>query len=99
LRQEDEAGNPLRSTGGSPPNGRLLTEIIQIKAIQEGVELPLSINYEKAIWSGLSWGVAEIKEDKISSEKSLTLRCSSTETKVKRICQLYYVGYGEDFQG
>lgn len=55
------AGTPKRLSGGSPPDGIKLDELLTIEATQSQKPLKLDFEYDKAIWSGLSWACAEIK--------------------------------------
>jgi hypothetical protein len=73
-------GHPLRTARGAPPNGTSLGRIFLIRAEQNGHSLPVRINYDKAIWSGLSWGVGEVKRSDLAPAP-LTIRCSSLETR------------------
>lgn len=77
LRQAHPNGLACRSTGGSPPFGQTLGQILKIRASQSGQELPIHINYDKAIWSGLSWAVAEIEPRLPGND--LWIECSSSE--------------------
>ncbi len=54
-------GLMFRISGGSPPAGKPMGELITLKAVQGGKELPVKVEYDKQIWSGLSWGVGEIE--------------------------------------
>ena len=48
-----------RVTGGAPPKGTSMGQILSIELRQDGKGVPLQLNYDKAIWSGLSWAAAE----------------------------------------
>src|ERR1700733_6129549 len=47
----------LRSWKGGPPNGANMGKVFILTALQDGKTLPVEINYDKVIWSGLSWAV------------------------------------------
>lgn len=68
-----EDGHPLRITGGSPPKGRMIGELLQINVLQGKKQLPLKLNYNKQIWSGLSWAVAEIAKETIVPNQPLLI--------------------------
>ena len=56
--------------------------------------MPLAINYDKAIWSGLSWGVGEVKGRDLKSGVPTTVRCVSLEQRrVELTADLYLVNY------
>ncbi|MGM0377587.1 MAG: hypothetical protein ACQEQ0_12505, partial [Bacteroidota bacterium] len=79
VQQYGADGFPVRSSGGSPPNGIPLDEFLILKASQDDKELPIEIQYDKAIWSGLSWAVGEIRNADIDRSKPLLLQAVSAE--------------------
>jgi hypothetical protein len=50
---------PLRSTGGGKPGAKSLGEINKIQVLVAGKPIKPEIQYDKIIWSGLSWAAAE----------------------------------------
>jgi hypothetical protein len=60
LQQFGADGLPRRSWGGAPPDGQKMDSLLRIIAEQGKRQLPLKIEYDKMIWSGLSWAAAEI---------------------------------------
>jgi hypothetical protein len=85
---------PLRSSRGAPPNGTTLDKILQITVLQNGRPLPLQIQYDKALWSGLSWAVGEIRHRDLKSNSPITIRCVSAENQsVQLKAELYAVEY------
>ena len=54
-------------------------EVFLLEATQNGHRLPVAINYDKVIWSGLSWAVGEIKRKDLQPGVSITLRFTSKE--------------------
>jgi hypothetical protein len=94
FQQRDENGNVMRSWPGGPPNGKSMGTVLKIVAEQNGKPLPLDIPYDKLIWSGLSWGGAEIRNQHFSAHEPITVRCSSEEKgPVKLGAHLYAVTY------
>jgi hypothetical protein len=94
LQQFDSKGIPYRSWPGAPPDGKKVSEVIGIKVLQDEKKIPLHIEYDKMIWSGLSWGAAEIKQGTFDAGKSLTIQCSSAENyDLKLVANVYAVGY------
>jgi hypothetical protein len=56
--------------------------------------VPVDIHYDKAIWSGLSWGVGEAKTRDLKSSLPITVRCLSLEqSPVDLTADLYVVNY------
>jgi len=94
FQQYGSDGSVLRSWPGGPPNGTSMGKFLKITAEQDGKPLPLEINYDKLIWSGLSWGVGEVKHGSFLSNRPILIRCSSAEKNpVKLQGHLYSVEY------
>ena len=84
----------MRSWPGGPPSGTSVGRVLKIVAEQDGKTLPIEINYDKQIWSGLSWGAGEVKHKDFISGRPITIRCSSGEKDLVRLKgQLYEVEY------
>jgi hypothetical protein len=79
VKQVDQHGRVVRTTGGSPPYGKTLGELLQISVEQSGTPLPVQINYDKAIWSGLSWAVAELTLS--DTRHPISIRCTTAESQ------------------
>jgi len=94
VQQFGSDGNPVRSWGGSPPDGKKMNELIQIRVLQAGVALPLRVEYDKMIWSGLSWGAAELKHGSFDPATPVEIECSTAEKDELRLeARVYAVGY------
>ena len=94
LFQQRDSGGPVRLSGGSPPNGTPLGQMLTITATQGGRRLPTRIEYDKAIWSGLSWAVAEVDAAELDRTAPLTVICSTTDKRpVFLECRAYQVTY------
>lgn len=72
-------GCTLRSTGGAPPNGTKPGQILCIQVYQAQQPLDVRIQYDKAIWSGLSWAAAEV--DVQEGGADLEFLCTTTENE------------------
>jgi hypothetical protein len=57
--QSGTDGRPWRVSGGAPPSGISMGKLLVLKAEQDGRQLELSEDYDRQIWSGLSWAVAD----------------------------------------
>ena len=84
-------GRALRSSGGPPPHGLTLARILTIVARQDGREVPVSINYDLAIWSGLSWAVGELSLADLDPALPLALQCSSSESPPFQLSAAVYL--------
>ena len=94
FQQHGKAGEIMRSWPGGPPNGTSVGKVLKIYAEQDGKALPIEINYDKLVWSGLSWGAGEIKHKDFQSGQPITIRCSSAEKdSVLLEGQIYEIEY------
>lgn len=94
LQQFGPDNFPARASGGPPPHGKNMDTIIKIIVSQEGKPIPMSIQYDKMIWSGLSWGAGEIKSSAIRIDKPIKITCISTETEKRTLkAEVYAVSY------
>jgi hypothetical protein len=84
----------MRSWPGGPPNGTSVGKVLQLVVEQDGKPLPVEINYDKQIWSGLSWGAGEVKNGNFVAGRPIRIRCSSEEkSKVVLKGHIYAVEY------
>ncbi|HTI07224.1 MAG TPA: hypothetical protein VL832_01675 [Puia sp.] len=81
FRQLGADGLPHRSWGGAPPDGRKMDDLLIIRARQGKKPVPLILEYDKMIWSGLSWAVVEIRPASLNPHLPVTINCSSAETE------------------
>lgn len=72
-------GSIMRSWKGGPPNGTNMGKVFVLSASQDGKPVPVEINYDKVIWSGLSWAVGEIKRSALKPGVPVVIECSSAE--------------------
>ena len=94
FQQRGAAGEIMRSWPGGPPSGTSVGKVLKIYAEQDGQALPVEINYDKKIWSGLSWGAGEIKRKDFVEGLPILIRCSSTEKDTVQLeGRLYAVEY------
>ena len=73
-------GIAQRTTGGAPPDGHTLGTLLRIDVEQEGT-LPVTIQYDKAIWSGLSWAAGEVRATQMQAGVPIRVVCTSAEEK------------------
>jgi hypothetical protein len=94
FQQFYQNGDPCRSWLGAPPDGKKVNEVIKIDVSQDGKTIPLHIEYDKMIWSGLSWGVGEVKHGSFDDSKPLQVTCSTTEKNAYSLkVEVYAVSY------
>ena len=79
---------------GAPPNGTPLNKLLKIEAWQNERSRPVVCKYDKAIWSGLSWGVAEVRHDDLEAGLPIAIRCASLEKQAVELqIECYAVTY------
>jgi hypothetical protein len=94
MQQFGEDGFPKRVSGGPPPNGETLDHFLKILVTQGGKSIPLTIHYDKMIWSGLSWAAGEIKSGSFNGNRPLEIKCFSADTeKLTLKAEVYSVYY------
>jgi hypothetical protein len=94
MQQFSKNGDPFRSWPGGPPDGKKVSDVIHISVSQDGKEVPSHIEYDKVIWSGLSWAAAEIGKDSFDPGKPLHVKCTSDEKdELKLTADVYAVTY------
>jgi hypothetical protein len=79
FQQKGKNGQIMRSWPGGPPTGTSMEKVLKIAAVQNSKEIPVEINYDKQIWSGLSWGAGEVKHGTFKPGAPITIRCGSGE--------------------
>jgi hypothetical protein len=95
VMRQSAKGKPVRTARGAPPNGTTLAHLLRIEATCASRSLPVQANYDKAIWSGLSWGVGEVKDKYMPRGPPVVIRCTSHEDHaVDLSVELYAVSYG-----
>lgn len=81
--QYDAWSNAHRSWGGAPPDGIRMNDFLKITAKQGNKNIPMTISYDKMIWSGLSWGAAEIEAKNLNAKQPITITCSAKDCESK----------------
>jgi hypothetical protein len=94
FQQRGQDGNIMRSWPGGPPNGKTVGTVLKIVAEQGGKSLPIEINYDKQVWSGLSWGAGEIKNANFVAGTPIRIRCSSEEKSKVVLGEDWLEGWG-----
>jgi hypothetical protein len=79
VREKTPEGFIRRTWAGGPPSGENMGKVFSLSAEQEGHSVPVKINYDKIVWSGMSWAVGELDASSLVPTKPLTIRFHSTE--------------------
>jgi hypothetical protein len=87
-------GRLRRTWAGGPPSGENMGKVFAFSASQNGRSIPVQINYNKVIWSGLSWAVGEIDVKSLTAGVPLLVRFHSAEKDpITLKCTAYRVEY------
>jgi hypothetical protein len=79
VRERTPDGYIRRTWAGGPPSGQSMGKVFALSATQDGRDVPIRIDYDKIIWSGLSWAVGEIDTARLVPGNRLTIRFHSAE--------------------
>jgi hypothetical protein len=79
VRERTPDGYIRRTWAGGPPSGQNMGKVFALSATQDGRDVPIRIDYDKIIWSGLSWAVGEIDTARLVPGNRLTIRFHSAE--------------------
>lgn len=72
-RQRGAQGRPWRVNGGAPPAGTPMAQLLILRAQQDGRPLRLNTPYDRQIWSGLSWAVAEVPAGEFEPDRPISI--------------------------
>jgi hypothetical protein len=93
-RQVRPDGVAVRTYAGGPPKGTKMGAVLKIAASQNGRELPVQIEYDRMIWSGLSWAVGEVTASDIADTAPVEIRVVSREgPPIRFTIEAYAVEY------
>jgi len=85
LRQYAENGEPLRSRGGLKPPRTSLEKVLRFEVRRGDEILPLQMTCNRAVWSGMSWAVAEVPAAALKPGEVLTVRALSAESRPTKL--------------
>lgn len=92
---KDSKDRPIRISGGSPPYGKYLSDILQLNVTQNKHPLNLQTNNHKQIWSGMSWVVGEIMQNSYSTHSPIKILFRVDKNypiQAKITCEIYEIG-------
>ncbi len=94
MRERTPDGYLRRTWAGGPPNGQNMAKVFTIEATQGGRAVPVHVNYDKIVWSGMSWALGEIRAADLSLDKPVVVCFHSAEKDpVKLDGAVYQVVY------
>lgn len=94
MRQRTPDGHIYRTHAGAPPDGENMGKVFSIEVTQDGRNIPVTMDYNKIIWSGLSWAVGEVKADDLAPNEPVVVRFHSEEKDPMKLeGKVYHVVY------
>jgi hypothetical protein len=79
VREKTPDGYIRRTWAGGPPSGENMGKVFALSASQQGRAVPVHIDYDKIVWSGMSWAVGEINTKDLTAGQPLLIHVHSTE--------------------
>jgi hypothetical protein len=94
MRQRTPEGQTFRTSAGAPPSGENMSKVFSVQATQGDRAIPVAIDYDKIVWSGLSWAAGETKAGALDPNQPVLIHFRSTEkSPVKLEGKVYNVVY------
>ncbi len=90
IQEMTPEGRLRRSTGGPPPDGENMGKVFALSATQGGRTIPVKIDYDKIIWSGLGWAVGEIEARDLTPGIPLQIHFHSSEKDAVKLKGVVY---------
>jgi hypothetical protein len=85
FRQRDANGKAVRTSGGAPPSGKQMAELLTVSVSCGGHELNVERPDNHIIWSGLSWAWGILPVGSVKPGEMLTIRLATSDLAVDHI--------------
>lgn len=79
FQEKTPEGFIRRTWAGGPPSGENMAKVFALTATQDGRSVPVHLDYDKIVWSGMSWALGEIDSADLTPGKPLTIHFHSGE--------------------
>src|SRR3984957_16428332 len=79
LRKKTPDGFIRRTWAGGPPSGQNMAKVFALSARQGDRTIPVRLDYDKIVWSGMSWAVGEIDSADLQPGQPLIVHFHSAE--------------------
>ncbi len=79
LQEMTPDGHLRRTWAGGPPNGANMAKVFALSATQGGRDIPIKLDYDKIVWSGMSWALGEIDASDLTPGVPLIIRFHASE--------------------
>lgn len=91
FQQFRDWGEPVRSTGGWPPDGKPMDSVFQFKVESNGEPLPMVMPFAKQIWSGMSWAAVCVRaKDLMKHGAPIHMEVRTSESEADRLTLKIY---------
>jgi hypothetical protein len=81
FQQFRQWGDPVRTTGGWPPDGQPMDTIIRFSLKAGEMNLPFDQKYGKQIWSGMSWAAVLVKSTDLPRNTPVDIEVDTREAE------------------
>lgn len=79
MQEKTPDGFIRRTWAGGPPSGENMANVFAFSAEQNGRAVPIHLDYDKIVWSGMSWALGEINSADLTPGRPLLVHCHSAE--------------------
>jgi hypothetical protein len=79
MQEKTPDGFIRRTWAGGPPSGENMATVFALSAKQRDRAIPIHVDYDKIVWSGMSWALGEINSADLTPGQSLLIHFHSSE--------------------
>lgn len=79
VQQKTPDGFIRRTWAGGPPSGENMAKVFALTATQDNTPVRVRLDYDKIVWSGMSWAVGEIDSADLKQGQPLIIHFHSAE--------------------
>ena len=79
MQEKTPDGFIRRTWAGGPPSGENMANVFAFSAEQNGRAVPIHLDYDKIVWSGMSWALGEINSADLTPGRPLLVHFHSAE--------------------
>ena len=79
FQEKTPEGFVRRTWAGGPPSGENMAKVFALSATQNGQSVRVHLDYDKIVWSGMSWAVGEIDASDLNPGQPLVVHFHSAE--------------------
>ena len=79
MQEKTPDGYVRRTWAGGPPSGENMAKVFALSADQVDRAIPIHVDYDKIVWSGMSWALGEIDSADLTPGQPLVVHFHSAE--------------------